>query len=335
MGDHAEAARLARESARLAPNDAAGQRTLSRALAELARTQSGAPRTSTLGEAIDAANEAARLDPSNPNSHLVRAEALAIAGDTKRADAAVQLAIRSAPNSVATWVTASLVALRARNWVAAIAACHRALAIDANNYAALNNLGVALRASGRGREGSEALARAARVSPDDPTARRNLSRAGIRTARIVVMVVLIPISILLHLGFVLYWVVGIGSNILISRRPDLVLRVERWAVPIALFVARRPGWRRAHAVAADESPAETPDLHAPQWSATQGRPRLSYRLLFILAICTCAIAVVMIAIAASAPEDVDARLAFGALALPFAAVTFWLAIVLSRRRARA
>jgi Flp pilus assembly protein TadD len=334
MGKYEEAARYARESIRLAPDDAMGHRLLSRAYSDLARSQRGAPRTASAARAVAAADEASRLDPYNPNSHLVLAEALAILGDVEQADAEIQLAIRAAPNSVATWVTASLVALGAKNWDAAIAACHRALAIDPNNYAALNNLGVALRACGRRPEGSKVLAKAARVSPDDLTARQNLSRAGVRTARLAVMVLLIPVFLVAHLGFPLYWVLAIGSNVLISRRPDLVLRVERWAVPIALLVAWRPSWRRAISSAAGGPRSESRDLTAQPWSATKGKVRFSYIFLFILAIAGAAVTVIMLALAATMRGDMN-TVAFVALAAPFAGVTVWLALVLNRRRARA
>ncbi len=236
--DFSGAARAARESMRLAPNDPLGHRLASRALATMARHEVGAARARLAEEAIGVAGQAVQLAPADPNGHLVLAEALSLAKRHPEAEAQMQLAIRSAPNSVATWVTASLIAIGAKNWVGAIEACQRALALDPNNYAALNNLGVALRASGQRSEGTQVLARAAAIEPDSTTARKNLSRAGIRIARLVVLVALIPLWFVANVGLILYLVFAVGSNVLISRRPDLVLRAERWAAPLALFFAR-------------------------------------------------------------------------------------------------
>jgi tetratricopeptide (TPR) repeat protein len=238
-GQPEAAARMAAEAVRLAPFEALHYRVRSRALAEMAAHASGALRAQMGGQAVEAAWQGVELEPHNPNSHIVLAEALSLIKDFADANAAMQEAIRGAPNSVTTWVTASLVAIRQRDWNAAIDACERALALDPNNYAALNNLGVALRASGRGRRGSEVLARAAAVDPDATTARRNLSRAGVNYARLAVLVLLIPIGLIAHIGLTLYLVFAVASNIVISRRPDLVLRAERWAAPLALFFARR------------------------------------------------------------------------------------------------
>ena len=269
---YAEAMDRAREVMRRAPDDPRAFQLLSRALygqedfsgaARRRASRCGSPPTTRSGtawpagrwppwpgtrwasararlaeEAIGVAGQAVQLAPADPNGHLVLAEALSLAKRHPEAEAQMQLAIRSAPNSVATWVTASLIAIGAKNWVGAIEACQRALALDPNNYAALNNLGVALRASGQRSEGTQVLARAAAIEPDSTTARKNLSRAGIRIARLVVLVALIPLWFVANVGLILYLVFAVGSNVLISRRPDLVLRAERWAAPLALFFAR-------------------------------------------------------------------------------------------------
>ncbi len=217
--ENQEAADVAREAIRLAPEDGAGYRLCSRALTALAQESGGNARAVMAGEAVDCGKAAVRLAPSDPNSHLVLAEALCLIQAFDAANKEVQQVIRLAPNSEVTWVSASLVAIRQRNWSAAIDACERALAIEPNSYAALNNLGVALRASGRQGEGTRVLAQAAQVDPNSLTARRNLSRAGIRIARIAVLVVLIPIGFVTNLGLLLYFVFAIGSNVLISARP--------------------------------------------------------------------------------------------------------------------
>jgi tetratricopeptide (TPR) repeat protein len=244
---------MADEVIRLAPESAIGFRLRGTALSTLARQSSAADRARLGREAVTSAREAVRLAPWDPNSHIGLAQALPLTGELRQADMAAQQAIRLAPNSAGTWVAASLVALGTKNWNAAITASRRALAIEPDNYAALNNLGVALRAAGRRREGTELLARAARADPDAPTARRNLSRAGLNVARLVILVVLIPIGFLAHVGLILYAVFAIGSNLLISKNPDLVLRLERWAAPVALLFAKR----------SDDAPPDRDVVDAP------------------------------------------------------------------------
>jgi hypothetical protein len=220
--------------------------------------------------------------------------------------------------------------MRAQHWEAAITACRRALALDANNYAALNNLGVALRASGRGAEGSRVLARAAQVSPDDTMARQNLSRAGIRAARITVMIVLIPVGFLTHLGFLLYGAFAVATNILISKRPDLVLRLERWAVPIALFVARRP--RGLARTSSARSSSVEDEIRADRtWSAVEGKWQLRPWVILLGAMTSGTVAVVLAVLTAAAPGWDKLAVATGAVIS--AAVTIWLATVFVRRRA--
>ncbi len=270
-----EAGEMADEAIRLAPTTAVGFRLKATALSTLART-SGSDRKVIGRAAVTAGREAVRLAPADATGHIVLAQALPLVGALREADASMQRAIALAPNAAATWVAASLVALSAKHWRAAVDACQRALAIDPDNYAALNNLGVALRAAGRGRAGNEALARAARVDPDAPTARRNLSRAGIYVIRAVVLVLLLPLLLVAHVGFLLYLAVVIGSNLLISRNPGLVSRMERWAAPVALRLSKHSdgpveqtgrsgrGWRRwgSHR---EESRPDQP------WSAFAGR----------------------------------------------------------------
>jgi len=186
---------------------------------------------------VGSGREAVRLSPRNANSHLALAGALTVTGDIPEADMAVHEMLRLAPNSAAAWVTASLVALSAKNWDASISASRRALEIEPENYAALNNLGVALRASGKNRKGTRVLAEAARTNPNDRIARQNLSRAGLNIVRVTILFLLLPLVFLTQSGVFLYFAVAFGSNIAISRNPSLALRLERVGAPVALFFA--------------------------------------------------------------------------------------------------
>ncbi len=223
------------------------------------------------GEAVACAREAVRLAPYDPNGHLALAQALPLIGEIHEADRAVQESLRIAPNSAATWTTASFVVLGAKNGSAAAAASRRALELDPENYSALNNLGVALRAGGHGRKGTRVLADAARASPDVHLARQNLTRAGLNIARVVIMILLLPLGFITHSGVFLYIVFAIGSNIFISRRPDLVLRLERWGVPIALFFAGKSDVAVGPAEGRQRSRNKRSAARDSQpWSATAG-----------------------------------------------------------------
>ena len=192
-GQFAEAARMADEAIRLAPESAQGFCLRSIALTSLARSLPKGDRGQLGGEAVASAHQAVRLAPHDPNSHLALAGSLTLTGDIAGADREVRDVVRLAPNSAATWVTASVVAISAKNWDAAISASRRALEIDPENFAALNNLGVSLRASGHGREGTRVLAEAARINPDAILPRQNLSRAGLGIVRVAILILLLPL----------------------------------------------------------------------------------------------------------------------------------------------
>ena len=160
-------------------------------------------------------------------------------GAVDEADAAAQEAIRLAPDRASTWVAASLVALSARHWSVAVDASRRALAIDPDNHAALNNLGVALRASGHRREGNQVLARAAQVDPEAPAAAPAPSRVGLTIVRVAVVLLLAPLLLVPHYGLALYLSVAVVSIVLIGRDPRLLAVLERWTAPVARRLTRR------------------------------------------------------------------------------------------------
>jgi tetratricopeptide (TPR) repeat protein len=263
-GRYAEAVEKADEAIRLAPDQPRGFLLRSMALRSIALEKKGPQRAAVGLEAVSAARDIVRLAPWDPSGFIALGQSLPLTGAIHEANTAIQVAIRLAPDSASTWAAASRVALAAKNWDAAIEAGRRSLAIEPNNYAALNNLGVALRSSGKGREGTEVLARAARLQPDSPTARRNLSRAGLNVIRVAVLIALIPIGFLTHVGLGLYVVFAVGSNFLLMKNPSLVLRLERWGTPIALFFSRHTR-RRA-------SPSGLPPVqdYVLPWSAIKG-----------------------------------------------------------------
>ena len=332
-GQFAEAARMADESIRLAPESAQGFRLRSAALSSLARSLPKGDRGQPGGEAVASAREAVRLAPHDPNNHLALAQALPMTGDIRGADQAVQELLRLAPNSAATWVTASLVALSAKNWGAAIAASQNALEIEPENHAALNNLGVALRASGKGREGTRVLAEAARANPDSLTARRNLSRAGLNIVRVAILILLIPLLFITGAGWFGFVILSVGSNIVISRNPALALRLERIGAPVALFFAGRPRVTTAGATDSRRRRKKTASRPVQPWSATAGHSMhpLGNPVLIFCAISAWAVALVL-AIGVVVPGSDKLGLAVGFVG--FAALGALPAWVVRRRRQR-
>ena len=328
LGRYAEAARTAEQAIQLAPGSAVGFRLRAAALSSLAAREPRVERNRLGYEAEASAREAVRLAPWDPNSYLRLAEALRSTQNLRDANVAVKEAIRLAPNSAATWVTASLIALTAKNYETAITASRRALAIEPSNYAAMNNLGVALRGAGKRREGTKVLAEAARIDPDSPTARTNLSRAGLNVARIAIMVVLIPIGLLAHIGLVLYFAFAVVSNVLISRYPDRALRMERWATPVALFFGKRD----SKDVPSYPVPSAQVEGHpsASPWSALDGRRVVGSSVVLFMAISAWAATLVLLAVCFAVP-GAD-KLVMAAVVVVFAAVAMWPTLVFRRRR---
>ena len=286
--NYSEAAEKAQEAIRLDPNGAAGFRVKSLALMKQARHGPRGERATVGQLAVEASREVVRLAPRDPNGFVGLAQALPLIGAFDEASATAQEAIRLAPNSPVVWVAAGLVALESKNWEACITASRRALALDPNNYAALNNLGVALRASGKKRQGADALAQAVRVAPDLTTARKNLSSSGLYFARIVILIVLIPIGLIAHVGLSLYLIFAIASNVLIWKYPKVVLRLERWAAPIALRVAKPP---REHSRIKNEGNSENRSFESDvtqmsdqMWSSHNRHVRLRNLLLLMVTI---------------------------------------------------
>lgn len=285
-----EALGIAQRATQVSPLEPWGFRLVSIANTNLAKGRSKANRVQLGTVAVAAAQEAVRLAPHDLNGFVCLAQSWSLQGNMNEADAAIQEAIRIDPRNTSVWVTASLVAIRARNWNAAESASRNALAIEPGNFAALNNLGVALNQLGRRREGTEAIANSARARPDSKTARQNLSRSGLNVARITIMVLLIPIGFIAHVGFGLYFVFNIVSFVVIAKNPEFVLRMERWAAPVALFIFRRP----KKVSVPDErlvrtmQPPSTQSPHSANgaWSALTGRHRIRTPIILFFAVIT-------------------------------------------------
>jgi hypothetical protein len=152
-------------------------------------------------------------------------------------------------------------------------------------------------------------------------------------ARVVILILLIPIGFLAHVGFILYVVFAIGSNLLISKNPDLVLRLERWAAPVALLFAKRsddalPDREVAGDPPPDNSGAEG-DLDRT-WSSFGGRSHVIGTPVVVLgAIAAWSVALVAL-IGLVVPGS--GKLGIGVALVLSAAIATWPTIVLVRRR---
>jgi len=195
-----------------------------------------------------------------------------------------------------------------------------------------NNLGVALRASGKKREGSQVLAQAARTQPDSLTARRNLSRAGLNVVRVGIMIVLIPIGLLAHLGLGLYFVFALVSNVVISRSPKLALRLERWGAPIALFFAKRS--KDSSLIPNGTGRIEGRDqgdaLERP-WPERMDHDAVGTGVVLICAIAGWCMTLVFLVFLAT---PIHGRIWVALFALVFAAAASWPTVVFVRRKRR-
>ena len=175
-GDHREALRWADQAVAAAPGGEWGHRLRAVHLLNL-----NAP-----GDALRAAEEAVRLEPQTPATVQTLVGTLMRLNRVRDAEAAAERLRLLAPEACSSHETLSSVALRRRKWREAEAHCRRALALRADSYPGLNNLGLALahKASPLGRESGtilreaiDCLHRAIQSRPMEPLPRTNLKWA--------------------------------------------------------------------------------------------------------------------------------------------------------------
>jgi tetratricopeptide (TPR) repeat protein len=180
-GKRREALEAARRALALDPELAFAHRTHARALARTRRPQ----------RAIAAAREALRLEPSGPASLALLAELLAQSRRRRDRREGLELAeqlLRLAPAAAFAHSVHGRALLGRRRLAEAEAAYRRALELDPDDYAALNNLGIVLRRRALRsfrpskakltREGLRQFAYAAETDPRQEVARANVFRAS-------------------------------------------------------------------------------------------------------------------------------------------------------------
>jgi len=128
-------------------------------------------------QALEAARASVKLDPASPLTLFTLGQALLLKGEKREAQEVAERLRTLAPNEFYPHFLLGRVALTRRQWAEAEGHFGKALEIDPNSSAALNNLGVALENQGKRREAIERLHDAARTTPGAKQFRDNLDRS--------------------------------------------------------------------------------------------------------------------------------------------------------------
>jgi tetratricopeptide (TPR) repeat protein len=155
LGRYRESLAAAEEALKLSPDSEWAHRTRARALEQLGR------RT----EALAAAREAVRQSPNGWRPLSQFAETALKLGYPSDARGAAERAAELAPNEASPWVTLSYVCLD-DDWEEAEAAALRALRLEPENAAALNNLAWARLRQGRYSEARDIFDRGIAIRPE-------------------------------------------------------------------------------------------------------------------------------------------------------------------------
>lgn len=273
LGRHPEAEVEARQAVACAPQWAYPLRILA---LTLSKAPGATPWRSD--ESVAVAREAMRLEPQNPASYIVLADACATAGQFDEADETVRRGLQLAPHSAPMWVTASFVALKTHHWPAAESAARRALAIDPDDAAAINNLGVAIRRQGKTELGAVAFLDAVKIDPRSPAARENVELVGFQRLSVFAAVVLLPLAVF----WPLYLAARLGTARWLATKPERLRPVAR---RLGIRVATSPRTRRRFERHNARLQAQVPvDAPVGEWSALRGRQLVSTSFLVVLAI---------------------------------------------------
>jgi tetratricopeptide (TPR) repeat protein len=185
--------------------------------------------------AVDAAREAVRLAPDAPVGYWILADALLVAGKIAEAVPVMDYAVELAPDESEAWRFRSRVARIARDHLVAEADCREALRLDPENAAAVNELGVVMKARGRSSMSLQQFSGALALDPTSLSARRNLINYGRQYIYFFIVLLLAPMAIVWPL-----WLVcsrGLTAGLFTWRWSKQ--RAERASIAIALWMSRR------------------------------------------------------------------------------------------------
>lgn len=132
--------------------------------------------------ALEAAGEAVRVDPSNPDVGEQLASVLGDLGDAARLDPVVQVMVRDHPDRPGTLYYRAVLHFLRGEFADAVAVGERAAAADPRNARVRNLLGAAYATLGRGERARTAFEASVAADPTDPAAYANLGMYELQTA---------------------------------------------------------------------------------------------------------------------------------------------------------
>jgi tetratricopeptide (TPR) repeat protein len=185
--------------------------------------------------ALEAVNEAARLEPTLPAVYSNAGLILSKMGHHDQACTAAQRAIELNPNSAGLYVNLAVCCIGARHPKLAEKACLDALRLDPHSSTALNNLALSYQMRMRFLSAYRSYAAAIRVNPQNDLPKRNIWRMLTRTttARISFGIAIVAALYTLALAPVALAFAVYGGIIL----PHTVLPGAPLAIRIAIWVA--------------------------------------------------------------------------------------------------
>jgi tetratricopeptide (TPR) repeat protein len=164
LGRYADAEKAFREALAQAPNDAF-------ALHHLAACQFHQPDRHR--DALQTINNAVAIEPNEVDHHILRAFILCTLDRAKESLAAANTALQLAPTSDAAFTAVAQAHLQLSHWADAERAARQALALDADNSTAANQLAQALRLQNKLDENAGHLAGMLARDPEDPYTHAN------------------------------------------------------------------------------------------------------------------------------------------------------------------
>ncbi|HYR59224.1 MAG TPA: tetratricopeptide repeat protein [Chthoniobacteraceae bacterium] len=174
IGRYADAENAFREALAQAPDDAF-------ALHHLAACQFH--QRDRHRDALATIHNAIAIEPNEVDHHILRAFILCVLERPKEALAASQAALQLAPNSDAAFTAEAQAHLQLSRWADAERAARQALALDADNSTAANQLAQALRLQNKMAENAGHLAGMLARDPEDPYTHANAGWAALQRGR--------------------------------------------------------------------------------------------------------------------------------------------------------
>ncbi len=171
LGRYADAETAIRAALSHEPNDAF-------ALHQLAGCQWQIPGRQK--DALQTINEAISIEPNEPEHHVLRAFILCVLDRPKEALAAARMALGFNPTDTGAFAAEAQAHLQMENWPLAETAARQALALDADNSAAANQLAQALRLQNKQVENAAHLAGMLARDPDDAFTHANAGWAALQ-----------------------------------------------------------------------------------------------------------------------------------------------------------